>query len=66
MGKGGSIPKAPPLPPPTPQTVNDMAGDALEKERERQRMKFGRSSTIIAGTLGLSNNNQTNRKTVLG
>jgi len=65
MGKGGSAPKVQPPPPPTPQTVNDMAGDALEKERERQRMKFGRSSTIIAGTLG-SSNNQTNRKTVLG
>jgi|GEM_PF-3501757 len=66
MGKGGSPPKVQPNPPPTPQTVNDMAGDALEKERERQRRKFGRSSTIIAGTLGSSNNNQTNRKTVLG
>ena len=57
--KGGSMPKAPPPPPPTPQTVNDMAGDALDTERERLRKKKGRSSTVLAGTLGESGQSST-------
>uniref|UniRef100_A0A6M3KXL7 Uncharacterized protein n=1 Tax=viral metagenome TaxID=1070528 RepID=A0A6M3KXL7_9ZZZZ len=61
FGGGGGY--SPPLVADTPAKSDPEIQAALQRERELQRRRRGRSSTILTSGLGLSD---TNKKTTLG
>ena len=64
-------PKMPPLPPvqhlPEPPGVSQEEKDAIAAEqREMERKRRGRKSTILTGPLGVEQEAETENKTLLG
>jgi len=64
-------PKMPPLPPvqplPPPPGVSQEEKDAIAAEqREMERKRRGRKSTILTGPLGVEDEAETENKTLLG
>jgi len=68
MGFFGSSPSPPAVTPaPAPPTVNDAEVKAAKaKEAEILRKQKGRSATILTGGLGVQEQAETQRKTLLG
>ena len=62
-----SIP-SPQAPPPVPESTasEEKKAAALQVEKEIERRRVGRSSTILTGGLGLTEPARVDRKTLLG